>query len=163
MDAKKAQRKIPFCHPYVAKHCAIGIRGQIGSAEIILRRVSHVCKPGPKNRLFLLDHIFRRFVLTGHGDAVIGAGGGILRSRNFDQRGSVRGRRNFDNRVDTLCVNRDRRADECCKEEATFESIHRHCDDFIFKGSSQGGRRSNELAKAGQALILSLSCQTKPY
>jgi hypothetical protein len=38
-----------------------------------------------------------------------------------------------------LGANRDRRADKCCKQEATFESLRRHCDGFIFKGDSQGG------------------------
>src|SRR5207244_5023340 len=88
---------------------------------------------------------------------------GILRSRNFDQRRPMGDGWNFDGRVHTLRVNRDRRADKYCKEEATFESVHRHCDGFIFKRNSQGGRRSNELAKAGQALILFTSCKTKPY
>ena len=87
----------------------------------------------------LLDDIFRRLVLAGHRDLVVGIAGGTLRSRDFDERGSVCRGGNFDNRVHTLGANRDRRADKCCKQEATFESLRRHCDGFIFKGDSQGG------------------------
>src|SRR6266404_6216475 len=100
VDAKKAERKIPFGHAYISKNRAVGIRSQVCAAEIIFRPVADVCVPTPEHRLLLLNHIFRRFVLTGHGDAVIGAGGGILRSWDFDERGAVGSRGNFDDSVD---------------------------------------------------------------
>ena len=160
MNSKKTECEIPLGHTRIQKHGTVGIRCEIRPAEIILRRVPDVRIPSPKNWLFLFDDVFSGFVLARHGEIIIGIADGILRRWDFDERGALGGRGNFDDSVDTLCVNR---ADKCYEQEATFERIRRHCDGFIFKGGSQGGGRSNELAKAGQAPILLTSCQTKPY
>jgi len=139
-------------------------RGQIRAAKVVLGGIGEIYSPIPANRLLFLDHILGRFVLTGHGDIIVGIVRNILPGvRDLDDRRLVCVRGNFDHSVHTLCVNCDRCADKCCKQEATFESIRRHCDGSIFKWSSQGGRRSNELPKAGQAPIFLASCQTKPY
>ena len=163
MNSKKTECEIPLGHTRIQKHGTVGIRCEIRPAEIILRRVPDVRIPSPKNWLFLFDDVFSGFVLARHGEIIIGIADGILRSWDFNQRRSVSCRGNFDDGVDTLGVNHDRCAYKYCEQEAAFESIRRHCDAFIFKGGSQGGRRSNQLAKAGQALILLTSYRTKPY
>ena len=48
------------------------------------------------------------------------------------------GRGNFDSSVDTLGVDRDRRAEKYSEKEQAPQSVLRRSNAFIFKGNSQG-------------------------